>query len=91
MQLQSNSSKKDFSHFDMQLIGLPLKGLISANEMLPHLPIKRSTLWKWTREGRFPTPVKVSTLTRWHCHEVHDWLKQFEKSATPEQGGRYVS
>lgn len=70
---------------------LPQKGLISAKEMLPLLPIKRSTLWKWVKMGTFPAPVKVNTLTRWHCHEVHEWLAQFDKPTISEQGNSYVS
>lgn len=69
---------------------LPRYGLISAKEMLIHLPIKRSTLFKWVKEKRFPAPVKVNTLTRWHCHEVHEWLAQFDKPTISEQGNSYV-
>lgn len=57
--------------------GLPAKGWISAVEMLPHLPIKRSTLWKWAKDGRFPTPTKIGRLTRWRTEDVIKWLNQF--------------
>nr|WP_275665116.1 AlpA family phage regulatory protein [Acinetobacter pittii] len=45
--------------------------------MLPHLPIKRSTVWKWAKDGRFPVPVKIHTLTRWRCEVIHSWLNQY--------------
>ncbi|HAV5371345.1 MULTISPECIES: helix-turn-helix transcriptional regulator [Acinetobacter calcoaceticus/baumannii complex] len=56
---------------------LPKTGYININEMLPHLPIKRSTVWKWAKDGRFPAPVKIHSLTCWRCEEIHAWLKQY--------------
>ncbi|WP_336976075.1 AlpA family phage regulatory protein [Acinetobacter pittii] len=56
---------------------LPKKGYVNINDMLPHLPIKRSTVWKWAKNGRFPAPVKIHTLTCWRCEEIHAWLKQY--------------
>ncbi|MFV5549588.1 hypothetical protein VXQ35_12060 [Acinetobacter oleivorans] len=56
---------------------LPKIGYISLNDMLPHLPIKRSTVWKWAKDGRFPVPVKIHTLTRWRCEVIHSWLNQY--------------
>lgn len=57
---------------------LPATGLVSATELLPFVPFKRSTLWKWAKDGRFPAPVHVSTLTRWRSEEIHEWLAQFK-------------
>ena len=91
MKIESSITNNHFLPLGKEQMGLPLKGLICSKEMLPYLPIKRSTLWKWTKDGRFPTPVKVSKLTRWQCTEVHEWLKQFEKPTTSVQGGGYVS
>lgn len=56
---------------------LPKTGYISLKDMLPHLPIKRSTVWKWAKDGRFPVPVKIHTLTRWRCEIIHSWLNQY--------------
>ncbi|WP_157809284.1 helix-turn-helix transcriptional regulator [Acinetobacter haemolyticus] len=38
---------------------LPKAGYVNINDMLPYLPIKRSTVWKWVKDGRFPEPVKI--------------------------------
>ncbi|MEI1702472.1 helix-turn-helix domain-containing protein [Acinetobacter baumannii] len=56
---------------------LPKTGYASLNDILPHLPIKRSTVWKWVKDGRFPVPVKIHTLTRWRCVDIHAWLNQY--------------
>lgn len=62
---------------DSTTYGLPPKGLISAAEMLPYLPIKRSTLWKWVAQKKFPAPVKIGRLTRWRSEDVINWLSKF--------------
>lgn len=64
---------------------LPPCSLVSAKEMLPLLPIKRSTLWKWVKMGTFPSPVKVNSLTRWRVEEVDAWLAQFTKEVDQTQ------
>lgn len=58
-------------------VELPNKPLLSAKEMLPSLPFKRTTLWCWVKQKRFPHPVKVNTLTRWRYEDVRAWLDQF--------------
>lgn len=56
---------------------LPAKSLFSMVEMLPSLPIKRSTVWSWTKTGRFPAPVHIGRLTRWRYDDVNNWLNQY--------------
>lgn len=52
-------------------------GYSRARQILPHLPFSESTLWKWSRDGRFPAPVKISpTVTAWRNADVLDWLEQ---------------
>lgn len=58
---------------------------ISLKDMLEYLPIKRSTVWKWVKMEKFPSPVKIHTLTRWRVEEVHAWLAQFTNEAPQTQ------
>jgi len=58
---------------------------ISLKDMLEHLPIKRSTVWKWVKTEKFPSPVKIHTLTRWRVEEVRAWLAQFTDEAHQTQ------
>lgn len=64
---------------------LPQAGYISLKDMLEHLPIKRSTVWKWVKTEKFPSPVKIHTLTRWRVEEVNAWLAQFTDEAHQTQ------
>lgn len=54
---------------------LPAQGMSRASQLLPFLPFGASTLWAWSRDGRFPAPVKLSpTMTAWRNADVIDWL-----------------
>ncbi|MDX1787539.1 MAG: AlpA family phage regulatory protein [Psychrobacter sp.] len=54
---------------------LPSHGMSRASQLLPFLPFGSSTLWAWSRDGRFPAPVKLSpTMTAWRNADVIDWL-----------------
>ena len=39
---------------------LPPQGMSRASQLIPFLPFGTSTLWAWSRDGRFPAPVKLS-------------------------------
>jgi prophage regulatory protein len=53
--------------------GLP--PLCTLRHMLPVLPIAKSTVWLWVKQGRFPKPTKFGSITLWRRGEVLDWLK----------------
>ena len=54
---------------------LPPQGMSRATQLLPFLPFGSTTLWAWSRDGRFPAPVKLSpTMTAWHNADVIAWL-----------------
>ncbi|UNU74059.1 AlpA family phage regulatory protein [Moraxella nasovis] len=55
---------------------LPKDGMSRINQILPFLPIGKSTVWKWVREGKFPEPVKLSsTMTAWRNSDIHAWIE----------------
>ena len=54
---------------------LPPQGMSRASQLIPFLPFGISTLWSWSRDGRFPAPVKLSpTMTAWRNADVIEWL-----------------
>lgn len=58
----------------MQL-NLPTNGMSRANDLLPFLPFGKTTLWTWSKDGRFPAPIKLSeTTTAWNNADVHAWF-----------------
>ena len=57
---------------------LNLPALCRLNHLLPHLPIARSTVWLWSRTGRFPAPIKPfgKACTLWRREEILAWLSK---------------
>jgi predicted DNA-binding transcriptional regulator AlpA len=54
---------------------LPQTGFIRLPQVLQLYPVSKSTLWLRVKEGRFPTPVKLSErVTAWRVADVHDFL-----------------
>ena len=54
---------------------LPTTGMGRAKDLLPYLPFSKTTLFEWSKDGRFPAPVKLSpTMTAWNYADVHAWL-----------------
>ena len=49
--------------------------------LLTVVPIGRSTIWLWAKQGRFPKPFKYGAITLWKRDEVLEWLKQVEDEA----------
>lgn len=55
---------------------LPPQGMSRVQQLASILPISKSTIWKWSKEGKFPTPVKLSpTVTAWRNADVLAWLE----------------
>ena len=64
---------------------LPQQGMSRASQLIPFLPFGSSTLWAWSRDGRFPAPVKLSpTMTAWRNADVIEWLES-HTSITSEE------
>lgn len=59
-----------------QLPYLLPQGLSRAKQLLPFLPFGITTLWNYTKAGKFPKPVKISpTVTAWRNADVIAWLE----------------
>lgn len=55
---------------------LPPQGMSRASQLLPFVPFSKTTLFEWSKDGRFPAPVKLSpTMTAWRNSEVIAWLE----------------
>ena len=73
VQLTSHTSKTP-QNVNTQF--LPPQGMSRASQLIPFLPFGSSTLWAWSRDGRFPASVKLSpTMTAWRNADVIEWLE----------------
>jgi len=72
---------------DTQPFTLPLTGYSRASQLLLFLPFGKSTLFKWSGDGRFPSPIKLSsTITAWRNEDVHAWLNRQVAANDTAQG-----
>lgn len=71
---------------------LPRDGYSRLSQILPFLPIAKSTVELWTRQGKFPKPIKLSaTVTAWKNSDIHDWLDSLatgQQTAANDEGGK---
>lgn len=55
---------------------LPPQGMSRASQLLPFLPFSKTTLFEWSKDGRFPAGKKLSpTMTAWRNSDVIAWLE----------------
>jgi predicted DNA-binding transcriptional regulator AlpA len=48
---------------------------VSTNDILARIPITRTTLWNWTRAGKFPRPYALGPRTVWLASEVDEFIR----------------
>jgi prophage regulatory protein len=50
--------------------------LIDAREVRRIIGVSSTTLWRWTRAGRFPGPLKIGVRkTAWRLSAVRAWIE----------------
>jgi prophage regulatory protein len=47
------------------------------------MPFSPATIWRKTKEGTFPKPVKLSErITAWHMDDIEQWLAARHKETS---------
>lgn len=63
------------------------QGMSRAAQILPMLPFGSTTLWAWSKSGRFPAPVRLSpTMTAWRNSDVLNWLEKQQPNSDAGSG-----
>lgn len=61
---------------DSRMGGIPT--LLQINQVCEKIGVKKSTVYKWMDEQKFPRPLKLSpTCVRWREDDIVGWLSQF--------------
>jgi prophage regulatory protein len=56
-----------------------LDGFLRLKHVLALVPVSKSTLWLWVRQGKFPQPLKLGVrCTVWKASAVREFLAQVE-------------
>lgn len=65
---------------------LPIQGMSRAKDILPLLPFGRTTLHEWSRDGRFPSSIRLSpNMVAWRNSDVLEWLASHSADAIEVQ------
>lgn len=52
---------------------------LSDHQTAARYGVNRGTIWRWVRQGLFPTPVKIGPgCTRWPLSEIQKWEQKKE-------------
>lgn len=61
---------------------LPETGYIRAAGVVKFIPVSKSTLYRWSADGTFPKPVKLSAnVSAWKTEDVRAWMDSRSRSA----------
>jgi len=52
--------------------------LLRMKQLLEIIPVSKSTLYQWIKDGRFPQPSKrySSRCTVWNEDDIKSWMEQ---------------
>ncbi|MDP2903479.1 MAG: AlpA family phage regulatory protein [Methylovulum sp.] len=54
---------------------LPATGYVRLKQLTQIIPVSPSSVWRKSKEGTFPAPVKLSDMiTAWKVEEIRAWL-----------------
>lgn len=49
--------------------------IASSRKSVGLLPVSRTTIWRWVRNKKFPSPVRLSPgVTAWRSEDIEAWL-----------------
>lgn len=55
--------------------------ILSTAELVKRIPLRRETIQRMAREGRFPQPIQLTTYRiGWRWSAILDWLNERETS-----------
>jgi prophage regulatory protein len=58
------------------------RGFIRMRDIRARIPVAKSTIWAWVRQGKFPAPVKLSPkVTAWRAADVDLWETESARRA----------
>jgi len=71
-------SDSERSHGDASRAPTPLPRFLRLAQLVPDVvPVSPATIWRWSKDGRFPAPIKLADrVTAWKLEEVLAWLEE---------------
>lgn len=54
--------------------------LLRLKQVLENIPVSKSTIFQWVKDGKFPQPVKLSArCTAWRDEDVRKFSENISK------------
>lgn len=53
--------------------------LLRIKQVMQMVPVARSTVWQWVKDGKFPQPTKAGSCTFWRMSDVQAWIGKQSK------------
>jgi prophage regulatory protein len=50
--------------------------LLTLKEVVNIVGFKKSTIYKFIKEGKFPKQIKIGHSSRWKLSDIQEWMKQ---------------
>jgi len=54
----------------------PTRRILLFHTIKDRIPVDRTTLWRWERDGTFPKRVKLGSRSGWFEDEIDAWIAQ---------------
>ena len=53
-----------------------MKKYLRITQVIQKIGVGKSTIWLWSKEGKFPKPIKISTkVTVWEEEKIDGWIQ----------------
>jgi predicted DNA-binding transcriptional regulator AlpA len=64
---------------------LPATGFVRLPKIKKFIGVCDATIWRWSKTGKFPAPVKLSpTITAWRAEDVRHWIEKQGRAQSEE-------
>ena len=52
--------------------------LLNIKEVCKIVGLKKSTIYSYIQDNKFPTPKKIGKLSRWKLSEIRRWIEELK-------------
>jgi prophage regulatory protein len=60
-------------------MNMQVTGFLRMKQVLELLPVARSTLYSWIKQGKFPKPVKLGPkISAWRMTDIMDHMRTIQ-------------
>jgi prophage regulatory protein len=57
--------------------------LLRVEQVLEVVPVSRATLYRMIKQGEFPAPIHIGSLSVWPYSEVQNWVSRVKRRCKP--------